>query len=128
MKIVLILHRFPSILLVVLGNEWGASAGFAKCASLGSPNDKHTYKSQLLMTFPLVYSHHLSIWRCKGLQQAIRIQFWKFQFKSPFDLKNVPSGFQCVMDEVLIKFPIAHCYIDDVVIFSETPHTHVWHL
>jgi hypothetical protein len=43
---------------------------------------------------------------------------WKFL---PFGLKNAPAEFQCIMDQVLKGLPFARCYIDDVIIFSDTP-------
>ena len=50
---------------------------------------------------------------------------WKFL---PFGLKNAPAEFQRVMDQVLKGLPFARCYIDDVIIFSDTPEEHVKHL
>ena len=50
---------------------------------------------------------------------------WKFL---PFGLKNAPSEFQRVMDQVLKGLPFARCYIDDVIIFSDTLKEHVGHL
>jgi len=50
---------------------------------------------------------------------------WKFL---PFGLKNAPAEFQRVMDQVLKGLPFARCYIDDVIIFSNTPEEHVKHL
>ena len=32
------------------------------------------------------------------------------------------------MDQVLVRLPFARCYIDDVIIFSNTPQEHVRHL
>ncbi len=50
---------------------------------------------------------------------------WKFL---PFGLKNSPSKFQRVMDQVLKWLPFAWCYIDDVIIFSDTHEEHIKHL
>jgi hypothetical protein len=50
---------------------------------------------------------------------------WKFL---PFGLKNAPAEFQRVMDQVLKGLPFSRCYIDDVIIFSNTPEEHVKHL
>src|SRR6202022_480589 len=54
-----------------------------------------------------------------------QLYHWKFL---PFGLKNAPAEFQRVMDQVLSGLPFARCYIDDVIIFSTTPHEHVRHL
>ena len=50
---------------------------------------------------------------------------WKFL---PFGLKNAPAEFQRVMDQVLKGLPFARCYIDDVIVFSDSPAEHVRHL
>ena len=50
---------------------------------------------------------------------------WKFL---PFGLKNAPAEFQRVMDQVLKGLPFARCYIDDVIIFNDSPSEHVRHL
>ena len=54
-----------------------------------------------------------------------QLYHWKFLL---FDLKNVHAKFQRVMGQVLSGLPFARCYIDDVIIFSKTPHEHVRHL
>ena len=46
----------------------------------------------------------------------------------PFGLKNVHAEFQRVMDQVIAGLHFARCFIDDVIIFSKTPHEHVKHL
>ena len=46
----------------------------------------------------------------------------------PFGLKNAPSYFQKQMDKVLINLPFARCYIDDIVIWSDTIEQHMTHL
>ena len=50
---------------------------------------------------------------------------WKFL---PFGLKIAPAEFQRVMDQVLKGLPFAQCYIDNVIIFSDSPSEHVRHL
>ena len=54
-----------------------------------------------------------------------QLYHWKFL---PFGLKNSPVEFQRVMDQVLSGLPFTQCYIDDVIIFSKTPHEHVRHV
>ena len=41
---------------------------------------------------------------------------------------NMPAKFQRMMDQILCGLPFAQCYMDDVIIFSRTPHEHVRHL
>lgn len=50
--------------------------------------------------------------------------------RMPFGLKNAPSTFQRVMDNVLKEFLYKFCfvYMDDVVIFSKSLHDHLVHL
>ena len=54
-----------------------------------------------------------------------QLYHWKFL---PFGLKNAPTEFQRVMDQVLSGLSFTWCYIDDVIILSKTPHEHVRHL
>jgi hypothetical protein len=48
--------------------------------------------------------------------------YWKFL---PFGLKNAPAEHQWVMDQVLKELPFFWYYIDNVIIFSDTPKGHV---
>ena len=50
---------------------------------------------------------------------------WKFL---PFGLKIAPTECQRVMDQIMKGFPFAQCYVDDVIIFCDTPEEHVKHL
>jgi len=50
---------------------------------------------------------------------------WKFFL---FGLKNAPTKFQWVMDQMLMSFSFAKCYIDDIIVFSLTPGDHMHHL
>ena len=54
-----------------------------------------------------------------------QLYHWKFL---PFGLKNAPAEFQRVMDQLLAGLPFARCYIDDVIIFSNSPQDYVRHL
>jgi hypothetical protein len=38
----------------------------------------------------------------------------------PFNLKDAPTEFQRVMDQVLAGLGLAKCYIDDIIVFSLT--------
>ena len=50
---------------------------------------------------------------------------WKFL---PFGLKNALAEFQRIINQVLKGLPFARCYIDNVIIFSDSPSKHVRHL
>jgi len=50
---------------------------------------------------------------------------WRFL---PFGLKNALIKFQKVMDQVLVRFGFAKCYIDDIITFSLTSKDHKHHL
>ena len=54
-----------------------------------------------------------------------QLYHWKFFL---YGLKSAPAEFQRVMDQVFSGLPSARCYIDDVIVFSITPHEHVRHL
>jgi hypothetical protein len=54
-----------------------------------------------------------------------------FQFKRmPFGLRNAPAQFQRMMDSILgtLRWEAALCYIDDVLIYSDTWESHIVHL
>jgi hypothetical protein len=48
----------------------------------------------------------------------------------PFGLKTAPAVFQRFMDSILgkLRWTAALCYIDDVIIFSDTVDDHIGHL
>jgi len=50
---------------------------------------------------------------------------WKFL---PFGLKNVHVEFQHVMDRILVRLDFVRCYIDDIVVYSDTVEKHQIHL
>jgi len=50
---------------------------------------------------------------------------WKFL---PFGLKNAPAEFQRVMDRILIRLDFVQCYINDIVVYSDTVEEHQIHL
>jgi hypothetical protein len=50
---------------------------------------------------------------------------WKFL---PFGLKNALAEFQRVMDKILVGLHFVRCYIDDIVIYSDTVEEHEQHL
>jgi hypothetical protein len=46
---------------------------------------------------------------------------WKFL---PFGLKNMPVEYQRVMDRILVGLDFVRCYIDDIVLYSDTMEEH----
>jgi hypothetical protein len=50
---------------------------------------------------------------------------WQFL---PFGLKNSLVEFQKVMDQMLVGFGFAKCYIDDIIVFNLTSEDHMHHL
>jgi hypothetical protein len=50
---------------------------------------------------------------------------WKFL---PFGLKNAPVEFQRVIDRILARLDFVRCYIDDIVVYSDTVEEHHIHL
>jgi hypothetical protein len=50
---------------------------------------------------------------------------WKFL---PFGLKNALAKFQRVMYRILVGLNFVRCYIDDIVVYSDTMEEHQIHL
>jgi hypothetical protein len=50
---------------------------------------------------------------------------WKFL---PFGLKNALAEFQRVMDKILTGLDFVRCYIDDIMVYSDTVEEHQIHL
>ena len=60
---------------------------------------------------------------------AIITPFGLFEFlRMPFGLRNAGQTFQRMMDRVLQGLDFCFCYLDDVLVASETPEQHVLHL
>ena len=56
-------------------------------------------------------------------------KFGTYQFEvMPFGLKNSGGTFQRMMDNILVNESNVKCYVDDVVIHSDTAESHVKHL
>jgi hypothetical protein len=46
----------------------------------------------------------------------------------PFDLSHTPSVFMAVMYDVLQGISFLSVYLDDILVFSETPEEHIKHV
>jgi hypothetical protein len=56
-------------------------------------------------------------------------QFGAFEWHClPMGLKNSPSIFQRAMQDMLRDLDFCHCYIDDIIVASESPKEHLHHL
>ena len=57
---------------------------------------------------------------------AFILPFSKFEYlKVPFGLAQAPAYFQNLMNKVLNGLSFAIVYLDDIIIFSETPEQHL---
>ena len=65
--------------------------------------------------------------RCKTAFWGANRTLWEWMV-IPFGLKNAPPFFQRRMDQVLMDLPFARCYIDDIVVWSDTLEEHLQHL
>ena len=65
--------------------------------------------------------------RCKTAFWGANRVLWEW-LVVPFGLKNAPPYFQRRMDEVLRDLPFTRCYIDDIVIWSNSLAEHLQHL
>ena len=58
--------------------------------------------------------------------------FWgniHYMFKgTPFGIKTVTSVFQRVMSRLLMQFPFAVAYVDDILVFSDSEEEHISHV
>jgi hypothetical protein len=52
---------------------------------------------------------------------------FEFPFKS-FGLRNAAQTFQRFMDEILRRFDFCFSYIDDILVYSQSPELHEQHL
>jgi hypothetical protein len=57
-------------------------------------------------------------------------QAWMYT-QAPFGLTNIPANFQAVMDNIILTEGLSYfccCYIDDILIFSDTIEEHERHV
>lgn len=46
----------------------------------------------------------------------------------PFGMKNASTYFQLIVDFELADLPFVKCYIDDILVYSNTLHEHIEHV
>ena len=62
-------------------------------------------------------------------KMAFNSPFRKYEYiKVPFGLAQAPAYFQELMTGILKDLPFAIAYLDDIIIFSNTPHEHLSHI
>ena len=77
--------------------------------------------------------HHIPLDKPSIPKIAFNSPFGKFEYvKVLFGLAQAPAYFQELMFGILKDFPFATAYLDDIIIFSNTPrnssHTSRWYL
>jgi hypothetical protein len=60
-----------------------------------------------------------------GIDPYQKDYLYQWRFLS-FDLKNIPTKFQRVMDRMLMGIGFAKCYINDIIVFSLTLKDHMY--
>jgi len=83
--------------------------------------------ARVFNTFDLWVRYHQLLIR---KEDKAKITFWGVNFHDtdclcqwkflPFGLKNTLAEFQCVMDRILAKLDFVQCYINDIVVCSDT--------
>ena len=73
--------------------------------------------------------HHIALDDDAIKKAAFILPFGKFEYlKVPFGLAQAPAYFQNFMNKVLNGLFFAIAYLDDIIIFSETPEQHLAHI
>ena len=73
--------------------------------------------------------HHIPLDKPSILKMAFNSPCGKYEnVKVPFGLAQVPAYFQELMTGVLKDFSFAVAYLDDIIIFSETPQEYLSHI
>lgn len=89
-------------------------------------------RAKIFSTIDLESGYHQILIRKEDREKTgFSINHAKFHFKRmPFGLKNAPSIFQRCVNDILYDYigKFAYVYIDDVLIFSNTPVEHMQHI
>ena len=73
--------------------------------------------------------HHIPLDKSSIPKMAFNLPFGKFEYvKVPFGLAQAPAYFQELMTGILQDFPFAIAYLDDIIIFRQTPQEHLSHM
>ena len=73
--------------------------------------------------------HHIALTKDSIKKTGFCIDFGKYEYlKVPFGLAQAPAYFQNLMNKVLSGLSFAIAYLDDIIIFSETPEEHLKHI
>ena len=73
--------------------------------------------------------HHIPLDKPSIPKTAFNSPFRKFEYvKVLFGLAQAPAYFQELMTGILKDFPFAIAYLDDIIIFSNTPQEHLSHI
>ena len=75
--------------------------------------------------------HQISVNKNSIEKTAFTVEDGHYEYvRMPFDLKNAPATFQCLMDRILMKYLHKVCFVfmDDILIFSKSLQEHLQHL
>ena len=73
--------------------------------------------------------HHIPLDKPSIRKMAFNSPFGKYKYvKVPFGLAQAPAYFQEMMTGILKDFSFMIAYLDDIIIFSKTPHEHLSHI
>ena len=87
-------------------------------------------KAKLFITLDLRAGyHHIALDDDSIKKTAFILPFGKFEYlEVPFGLAQAPAYFQNLMNKVLNGMSFATAYLDDIIIFSETPEQYLAHI
>ena len=73
--------------------------------------------------------HHIALTKDSIKKTGFCLPFGKYEhLKVPFGFAQAPAYFQNLMNRVLHGLYFAISYLDDIIIFSETPEEHLKHI
>ena len=73
--------------------------------------------------------HHILLDKPSIQKTAFNLPFGKYKYiKVPFGLAQAPAYFQELMTGILKDFNFTIAYLDDIIIFSNTPEEHLLHI